>query len=309
MELTNSTPSATMKTPEVETETTTQTQPKSKKPSLLSNGVLKRHAPLNHQPMAATVTYKECVRNYAASMGGHAVDGCLEFLSSPIATHSDPTSLKCAACGCHRNFHRREVEEPLFPPPYPTLAIEYQPHHRHHPPPPLPSKPRNSSSPTNSPSPPPICSTYYYTSAPHMLMALSHGLSPPDNKKPISATADNKKRFRTKFTDDQKDKMVEFANKIEWKMQKKDENVITDFCSEIGVNKDVFKVWMHNHKNTSGSRNGTIFKALTTTTAAEHNHHQDGNNHYNGEDLGGHCHIQQNSSGHDLGTNGSSSSS
>ncbi|CAI9780668.1 unnamed protein product [Fraxinus pennsylvanica] len=142
-----------------------------------------------------------------------------------------------------------------------------------------------------------------------MLMALSHGLSPPDKKRPISAAADNKKRFRTKFTNDQKDKMLEFASKIEWNMQKKDENVITDFCSEIGVNRDVFKVWMHNHKNTSGSTSGTIFNALTTASVAVHSHHQDGNNLHNGKDLD-QRHLQENSgsSGHDLGTNGSPSS-
>ncbi|KAL2532091.1 Zinc-finger homeodomain protein 8 [Abeliophyllum distichum] len=308
MELNNSTQSATVKVP-AGTESQTQIQPT--KPSPLSNGVLKRHAPLhilrdNHQPMAASVTYKECLKNYAASMGGHALDGCREFMPSLTANHSDPTFFKCAACGCHRNFHRREVEEPLFPPPYATMALEYRPHHRHQPPQPLPAKRRNRNSPTSL-SPPPISSSYYYPSAPHMLMALSHGLSrssSPPNNTPISATANCKKRFRTKFTDDQKDKMLEFANKIGWKMQKKDENVITDFCNEIGVNKDVFKVWIHNHKNISGRRNSTIFKAPTTVAPTVHHHHQDG------EDLS-QRHLQENScsSGHDLGTNGSSSSS
>ncbi|MFS7990794.1 putative transcription factor ZF-HD family [Helianthus anomalus] len=52
-------------------------------------------------------------------MGGHAVDGCDEFMPSPT---SSPTSLKCAACGCHRNFHRREPEESLFPSPSPTTT-------------------------------------------------------------------------------------------------------------------------------------------------------------------------------------------
>ncbi|KAL2454594.1 Zinc-finger homeodomain protein 11 [Abeliophyllum distichum] len=114
------------------------------------------------------VNYKECLKNHAASLGGHAVDGCGEFMLSPTANPSEPTSLKCAACGCHRNFHRRE--DPL-------------PHHRHHPPPPLPASRGNRSSP-NSPSPPPISSSYY-PSAPHMLLALSHGPSgpPPDSER------------------------------------------------------------------------------------------------------------------------------
>ncbi|CAE6228019.1 unnamed protein product [Arabidopsis arenosa] len=79
-------------------------------------------------------------------------------MPSPSSTPSDPISLKCAACGCHRNFHRREPDDSssvpppsLLPSSSTTAAIEYQPHHRHHPPPPLaPPLPRSpsSSSPT-----------------------------------------------------------------------------------------------------------------------------------------------------------------
>ncbi|KAL2454577.1 Zinc-finger homeodomain protein 11 [Abeliophyllum distichum] len=196
------------------------------------------------------VNYKECLKNHAASLGGHAVDGCGEFMLSPTANPSEPTSLKCAACGCHRNFHRRE--DPL-------------PHHRHHPPPPLPASRGNRSSP-NSPSPPPISSSYY-PSAPHMLLALSHGPSgpPPDSDAPISSNptstsaplssnSNGKKRFRTRFTQEQKEGMLQFAERLGWKMQKKDEDVINEFCSEIGVDKGVFKVWMHNNKTTLGKR-------------------------------------------------------
>ncbi|AQK57118.1 mini zinc finger protein 1 [Zea mays] len=50
------------------------------------------------------VQYRECQRNHAASIGGHAVDGCREFMASGAE------GTACAACGCHRSFHRREVE-------------------------------------------------------------------------------------------------------------------------------------------------------------------------------------------------------
>ncbi|XP_059624572.1 mini zinc finger protein 3-like [Cornus florida] len=55
-----------------------------------------------------SVRYVECQKNHAASTGGYAVDGCREF----IASGEDGTdgALICAACSCHRNFHRREVE-------------------------------------------------------------------------------------------------------------------------------------------------------------------------------------------------------
>lgn len=205
-----------------------------------TNGLLKLRQPPAHAPPPSDGTYKECLKNHAAAMGGHAVDGCGEFMPSPTYSPSDPTSLRCAACGCHRNFHRRDPNSPHAP-----LQIEYQPHHRHHPPPPPP--PRSPS----SPSPPPISSTYY-PSAPHMLLALSNP-NPNPNTNP-SPNSSSRKRFRTKFTQNQKDKMHELAEKLEWKMQRKDDDVINGFCNSIGVEKGVFKVWMHNNKNTMGAK-------------------------------------------------------
>ncbi|KAL7185692.1 hypothetical protein ACSBR2_027616 [Camellia fascicularis] len=88
-------------------------------------------------------------------------------LSSTTSISTEPTALKCAACGCHRNFHRCEPEDP---PPLSTAqhVIEYQPQHRHHP----LVLPRS----LNSASPSPISSAYYPL-APHMLLVLSAGLS------------------------------------------------------------------------------------------------------------------------------------
>ncbi|WMV17429.1 hypothetical protein MTR67_010814 [Solanum verrucosum] len=53
-----------------------------------------------------TVRYVECQRNHAASVGGYVIDGCREYMPQG----STSGTLNCAACGCHRNFHRREVE-------------------------------------------------------------------------------------------------------------------------------------------------------------------------------------------------------
>ena len=44
--------------------------------------------------------------------------------------------------------------------------------------------------------------------------------------------------------------MYEFAEKVGWKIQKRDEDLIQDFCSHVGVDRGVLKVWMHNNKNT-----------------------------------------------------------
>ncbi|KAF8408103.1 hypothetical protein HHK36_007245 [Tetracentron sinense] len=212
-------------TPEAETQ-----PPKSLS---FTNGAIKRH----HYPTAPAlvISYKECLKNHAASLGGHALDGCGEFMPSPSTTPTDPTSIKCAACGCHRNFHRREPEEntPIFDFPPPQARCR---------------------SP-NSGSPPPLSSSYY-PSAPHMLLALSAGvLGTPENYPTANGPAANgRKRFRSKFSQEQKEKMYLFSEKVGWKMQKSDEGLVEEFCNEVGVGKGVLKVWMHNNKHTLGKK-------------------------------------------------------
>ncbi|KAJ6734701.1 HOMEOBOX DOMAIN ZF-HD CLASS PROTEIN [Salix purpurea] len=249
----NNTNTPTPKSPEAYTETTARIH--DTKPLSFTNGVLKRHPPHHHHHFSASpiaITYKECLKNHAATIGGHALDGCGEFMPSPTATHTNPTSLKCAACGCHRNFHRREPEDS---PPHiaTTTTIEYQSHHRHHPPPPPQAQPQQNGSP-NSASPPPISSSYY-PSAPHMLLALSGGVSGLNENANINVPplASPRKRFRTKFSQSQKEKMYQFAERVGWKMQKRDEELVQGFCNEVGVDKGVLKVWMHNNKNSLGS--------------------------------------------------------
>ncbi|KAB2085200.1 hypothetical protein ERO13_A05G365900v2 [Gossypium hirsutum] len=64
--------------------------------------VLKRVEP--PRPVT-TVRYVECQKNHAAAAGGHIVDGCREFI--PSGAEGTDAAFTCAACGCHRNFHRR----------------------------------------------------------------------------------------------------------------------------------------------------------------------------------------------------------
>ncbi|KAE8678452.1 Zinc-finger homeodomain protein 9 [Hibiscus syriacus] len=298
--------------PEPVSETPTRIQPG--KPLSFTNGVLKRHKPQQQAP-PIVIAYKECLKNHAATLGGHALDGCGEFMPSPTATPTDPTSLKCAACGCHRNFHRREPDDP--PPTTVTATIEYQPHHRHHPPPPLASQPNRS---PNSASPPPISSSYY-PSSPHMLLALSGGLTnshlPAGGLAPNTANlgSNSKKRFRTKFSQYQKDKMLEFAEKIGWKIQKRYEQDIQKFCHEVVVDREVLKVWMHNNKNTFGKKDQANGGSRDGIQVVELNHeeqHKNNNNnssgdhHRNGQNLN--HHFEADGVAH-LGTNGCSSSS
>lgn len=67
--------------------------------------------------------------------------------------------------------------------------------------------------------------------------------------------------------------MFEFAERVEWKIQKRDEAAIAEFCSEIGVDRGVLKVWMHNNKSTFGKRDNT---ANTNGGTAYNNTNNDG---------------------------------
>ncbi|KAG6410282.1 hypothetical protein SASPL_128336 [Salvia splendens] len=48
------------------------------------------------------------MKNHAANIGGYAVDGCREFSAAARGQERLEAELTCAACGCHRNFHRVE---------------------------------------------------------------------------------------------------------------------------------------------------------------------------------------------------------
>ncbi|KAK9066888.1 hypothetical protein SSX86_014212 [Deinandra increscens subsp. villosa] len=182
------------------------------------------------------VRYRECQKNHAASMGAYVVDGCGEFMAN--GEEGTPEGLKCAACECHRSFHRREVEgesqpttwiPPIQNPPPRAAAMQppYQQRYTHQMPPIMVAFGGNSVAPTES-------------SSEDLDMYQAHA-----GQQPV------KKRFRTKFTEDQKEKMQEFAEKIGWKIQKQDEQEILQFCNEVGLKRKVFKVWMHNSKQAS----------------------------------------------------------
>ncbi|EOA15036.1 hypothetical protein CARUB_v10028391mg [Capsella rubella] len=160
------------------------------------------------------VLYNECLKNHAVSLGGHALDGCGEFIPKSTTILTEPPSLRCDACGCHRNFHRRSSSEVFS-------------HHR-------------------SPPLKPLAST------PHLLLSLSSDFSGPGDK---DRSAVMKKRKRTKFTAEQKEKMRGFAERAGWKMNGWDEKRVKEFCGEVGIEKQVLKVWIHNNKYLSNVKN------------------------------------------------------
>jgi len=153
--------------------------------------------------------YRECLRNHAASLGSYATDGCGEFT---LDIDSSSSSLQCAACGCHRNFHRK-VTCPV--------AVEG-----------LAAGGGGSED----------------------MMEYSGG----DVGRMEVGERSSRKRFRTKFSAEQKEKMLGFAEKLGWKLQRKEvDDEIERFCKSVGVTRQVFKVWMHNHKNNSNSSNSS----------------------------------------------------
>lgn len=198
----------------------------------------------------ATFRYRECLKNHAAMMGGHVTDGCGEFM--PNGEQGTQESFKCAACECHRNFHRKEPERQSQN----ALDKNYSSHYN-----------RNITI-INSPQSHHLQYSTPSSGGPVQPVILGFGGGPAESSSedlnmfqtseggqllssvqpPPLSSNNNKKRFRTKFTQQQKNMMLEFAEKVGWKIQKQDEQELHQFCSQVGVKRQAFKVWMHNSK-------------------------------------------------------------
>lgn len=169
----------------------------------------KREPSLHGGEGSGVTKYRECQKNHAAAIGGNARDGCGEFM--PGGEEGTLDALKCSACNCHRNFHRREI-----------LAVH----------------------PLN------VDASGGLTLH---LLKLDPTDSPTDNDgdetPKVEVVEKKKRRYRTKFTAQQKEKMLAFATKAGWRMQKLDEHAVERLCQELGIERRVLKVWMHNNKH------------------------------------------------------------
>lgn len=172
--------------------------------------------------------YKECLKNQAVGIGGHATDGCGEFMAA--GEEGSLESLKCAACSCHRNFHRRENHQQQL-----LLAHFGYRNHNH-----------------------PSSSGYFHLQQQQQQQLMRPlALALPSTSREEMQREEyyaGKKRFRTKFTAEQKERMRRLAESLEWKIQKQDEDLVQQFCSELGIKRHVFKVWMHNNKTTHAKK-------------------------------------------------------
>ncbi|KAI5404446.1 hypothetical protein KIW84_051567 [Lathyrus oleraceus] len=198
-----------------------------------------------------TVRYRECQKNHAVSIGGHAVDGCCEFLAA--GEEGTLEAVICAACNCHRNFHRKEIDGEVISHNHQPRSHSQTQYHHHQLSPyyhraALPPPPGYHQLLT----PPPVSHHRPLALPP---VASSGGFSREDDDVSIPSSSGGggsgtKKRFRTKFTQEQKDKMLAFAEGIGWRIQKEDEAAIEQFCAENYIKRNVLKVWMHNNKHT-----------------------------------------------------------
>ncbi|KAK9066671.1 hypothetical protein SSX86_013994 [Deinandra increscens subsp. villosa] len=189
--------------------------------------------------------YRECLKNHAANIGRNITDGCGEFM--PAGSDGTLEAFKCAACGCHRNFHRKETVVQLPPP---MLSLPSPPSfHRHQQQPNWPA-----SSPAGGSTNPPL-----YASPLKIAVGGSSGAATDSSSEELHFTVGapygvTKKRFRSKFSEDQKEKMLEFAEKVGWRIPREDDPEVQRFCQVVGVKRQVLKVWMHNNKATSGKK-------------------------------------------------------
>ncbi|CAA2987367.1 zinc-finger homeodomain protein 6-like [Olea europaea var. sylvestris] len=191
---------------------------------------------------STVIRYRECLKNHAAKMGGHVVDGCGEFM--PSGQEGTPEFLRCAACDCHRSFHRKEVQGRTNNHRIPVLQSQS--------PPTMPPQHKYSHTP-------PVMVAFGRNSGGAAADSSSEDLNINDSSAGGHAMVQpsfsgSKKRFRTKFSQEQKDKMHELAAKLGWRIQKQDEQEVLKFCNEVGVKREVFKVWLHNNKQAMKKR-------------------------------------------------------
>ncbi|KAI3726749.1 hypothetical protein L1987_66553 [Smallanthus sonchifolius] len=192
--------------------------------------------------------YRECLKNHAANIGGNITDGCCEFM--PSGNDGTLEAFKCAACNCHRNFHRKEIATAghflHFPPALPSPSPSFNHHHQPH-----------WASSINTPA---GGSTYLPLNASPLKIAVGgSGTATESSSEELHVAVAPpygvvKKRFRSKFSQDQKEKMLEFAEKVGWRIPREDDPEVQRFCEMVGVKRQVLKVWMHNNKAISGKK-------------------------------------------------------
>ncbi|XP_019261875.1 PREDICTED: zinc-finger homeodomain protein 4-like [Nicotiana attenuata] len=174
---------------------------------------------------------------------GYALDGCGEFCPNGI-----PESLICAACNCHRNFHRKmevevEVETEV------ELSILSNSHHN-----------RGTSLVIVVPPTP----TYQQQSRIHPRQKYDKNnnvaATPPQRAETATEmggreieVAEQMSTKRKRINSEQKERVKAFAEKIGWRWTKYNKEV-KPFCAEIGITPYFLKNWIDNNRRRFGPK-------------------------------------------------------
>ncbi|XP_010458980.1 PREDICTED: zinc-finger homeodomain protein 14 [Camelina sativa] len=167
--------------------------------------------------MQSSCVYRECMRNHAAKLGSYAIDGCREYSQSV-------TGDLCAACGCHRSYHRRvevissaQISHTRFP--FMSLRRVKQ-----------------------------LARLKWKTAEQR-----KEDVNEEEEDTEETSTEEKmtvQRRSKSKFTAEQREAMKDFAAKIGWTL--KDKRAIREeirvFCQGIGVTRYHFKTWVNNNK-------------------------------------------------------------
>ncbi|KAG7597050.1 ZF-HD homeobox protein Cys/His-rich dimerization domain [Arabidopsis suecica] len=165
--------------------------------------------------MQSSCVYRECMRNHAAKLGSYAIDGCLEFSQSA-------TGDLCAACGCHRSYHRR----------IDVISSAQVTHTRF-----------------------PFTSLRRVKQLARLKWKTAEERNEEEEEEDTEETSTEEKmtvqrRRKSKFTAEQREAMKEYAAKLGWTL--KDKRALREeirvFCEGIGVSRYLFKTWVNNNK-------------------------------------------------------------
>ncbi|KAK7328309.1 hypothetical protein VNO77_22412 [Canavalia gladiata] len=152
------------------------------------------------------VVYRECKHNHAASLGRVSFDGCREFLQGS----EENNAMLCAACACHRSFHRKyTIYNPI-----PQTRI-------------MDNNNTNTATPTSS------------------LAGAGGGRV---QLRAEAQEMKQKRKKRTLFTPEQRNRMMRFAERLGWKPQKVNKDEIQRFCLDMGISRRMFLVWLSNNR-------------------------------------------------------------
>ncbi|WVY93662.1 hypothetical protein V8G54_032750 [Vigna mungo] len=170
--------------------------------------------------------YMECRRNHAVANGGACYDGCNEYMK-PNAERNSEDSFLCACCGCHRNFHRKRntVQQTETQSDYVLDVVPFPGMFQS-------ERPTNDEDNNNNP-------------------------EPLQQVRPL-------RRKRTTFSVEQKNEMRRFADILGWKPHKGNREEIQRFCTDMGISRKIFVVWLNNNRHRA-TQNSTQTTHPSTT--------------------------------------------